>query len=1148
MPEIKNTFLKSKMNKDLDDRIIPNGEYREGQNIAVSKSEESDVGALENVLGNALSSNLGLSGNCGISIIGKYMDDSNNRMILFITDYTDSSTDRLSNFAPSTAVCQVLSYYPLTNTVFTLTSGRYLNFSKTHFIYGINIIEDLLFWTDNRNQPRKLNITSGESSPTYYNSEDEISVAKYYPWQPINLYRDSGIPESISLLDPAEPGTNYTAPSIGIATSVSPVGGTGLTVSYGAVGGGGEITGVPGITVAGTGYNNGDIVTIEEPGHGTDARYTINTRFDSTMLDTCTALLPYSLVTSITVTSAGSGYTPGAAFTKQETLGGTGSGLTLTGTITGGGAVSGTPTIANTGVGYTNGDVITLNGPGGSNATIQLTVATLPNPDYDSNWPGDCVYLRDKFIRFSYRFKFDDNEYSLIAPFTQTCFVPKQDGYFMIYDEDRTYKSSEVGFMENKVTDISLIINSPTGVEWVSMFDRLKITEVDILYKESNGLSVKLVDTIKSADFPATGEVLEYKYQSKKPTKVLPENTIIRVSDKVPVRAMAQEVSGNRIIYANYADKHSSPSSLDYNVSVSEKTTYSSSAPVSYVTKEYQNHTLKQNRNYQVGIILCDKYGRQSDVVLSSADTSISATAKGSTLYHPYKDSTFTDSNLINQTDTWPGDSLKIAFNTLIPSTVLNQPGYPGLYSATNPLGWHSYKVVVKQTQQSYYNVYFPGILNGFTEAATGEPATYADPIGHMVLIGDNINKIPKDLQDVGPNQNQFKTGRPSFDQDPSYYQFDSYVNGNGELVMGHSIDPNTTDPNDLQLLDRRDALRNIHIRNSSVLLYGRVTNFMSGSTVSNKRINPGTGVDSVITIGTVDDLSLVTTAVPLADELYLASTNPYVGRLELNDISVGAPYDAANTMIPFLAVSETEAAESALDIFWDTSTSGLISDLNTAITDSDAQIPTSIDTPTTNIFPESKAPSATVTSTFFARNDTTALTSATMVLRSVLDGHNTNVTSDFVLTNISPGEYRLDLQAVSNPFYYAARAQSNAFTVYINVSNTTYRELFSFDLYLSNITPSFNAVIASPAAASTSGGQIGFYEGRNGAFTLYHNELDFSVTSEVSPMYFYLLNTAPGFVTLHNVPTTPAGTYDLVIELCDPAECITTALQVVVT
>ena len=50
------------------------------------------------------------------------------------------------------------------------------------------------------------------------------------------------------------------------------------------------------------------------------------------------------------------------------------------------------------------------------------------------NWPGDPDFLEEKFVRFSYRFKFDDGEYSLIAPFTQECFVPKQDGYFIKQD------------------------------------------------------------------------------------------------------------------------------------------------------------------------------------------------------------------------------------------------------------------------------------------------------------------------------------------------------------------------------------------------------------------------------------------------------------------------------------------------------------------------------------------------------------------------------------------------------------------------------------------------------------------------------------------------------------------------------------------
>ena len=37
--KFQHTFTKSKMNKDLDARLLPNGEYREGVNIQVSKSE-----------------------------------------------------------------------------------------------------------------------------------------------------------------------------------------------------------------------------------------------------------------------------------------------------------------------------------------------------------------------------------------------------------------------------------------------------------------------------------------------------------------------------------------------------------------------------------------------------------------------------------------------------------------------------------------------------------------------------------------------------------------------------------------------------------------------------------------------------------------------------------------------------------------------------------------------------------------------------------------------------------------------------------------------------------------------------------------------------------------------------------------------------
>jgi rRNA processing protein Gar1 len=54
MPEIKKQFTGGKMNKDVDERLVPTGEYRDAMNVQVSTSEGSDVGTIQNVLGNIL--------------------------------------------------------------------------------------------------------------------------------------------------------------------------------------------------------------------------------------------------------------------------------------------------------------------------------------------------------------------------------------------------------------------------------------------------------------------------------------------------------------------------------------------------------------------------------------------------------------------------------------------------------------------------------------------------------------------------------------------------------------------------------------------------------------------------------------------------------------------------------------------------------------------------------------------------------------------------------------------------------------------------------------------------------------------------------------------------------------------------------------
>jgi hypothetical protein len=71
-----------------------------------------------------------------------------------------------------------------------------------------------------------------------------------------------------------------------------------------------------------------------------------------------------------------------------------------------------------------------------------------------------------------------------------------------------------------------------------------------------------------------------------------------------------------------------------------------------------------------------------------------------------------------------------------------------------NPLGWYSYKVVVKQEAEDYYNAYLPNALSGNTQYSIPLSAN----LSFLTLTGDNINKIPADLTDVAPEQTQFRT------------------------------------------------------------------------------------------------------------------------------------------------------------------------------------------------------------------------------------------------------------------------------------------------------------------------------------------------------------------------------------------------------
>ena len=95
MAESKRTFQSAKMDKDIDDRILPAGTYRDALNVSVDFSEDANVGALENLKGNELLANqniLGLSAatNPNAKVVGSITHPEEQKIYYFVTgDKTD---------------------------------------------------------------------------------------------------------------------------------------------------------------------------------------------------------------------------------------------------------------------------------------------------------------------------------------------------------------------------------------------------------------------------------------------------------------------------------------------------------------------------------------------------------------------------------------------------------------------------------------------------------------------------------------------------------------------------------------------------------------------------------------------------------------------------------------------------------------------------------------------------------------------------------------------------------------------------------------------------------------------------------------------------------------------------------------------------
>ena len=160
MPKLKQTFIRGKMNKDLDERLVPKGEYRDGQNIQVSTSEGNDVGAIENVLGNTKQNNKPGGGTWQTTGSGTTPFGLTNAKC--IGTVRDSQNEKIYWFLTSNTVDAILEYDQATGIVapVLVDANNVLNFSANNLITGVNILEDMLFFTDDLSEPKSINIST----------------------------------------------------------------------------------------------------------------------------------------------------------------------------------------------------------------------------------------------------------------------------------------------------------------------------------------------------------------------------------------------------------------------------------------------------------------------------------------------------------------------------------------------------------------------------------------------------------------------------------------------------------------------------------------------------------------------------------------------------------------------------------------------------------------------------------------------------------------------------------------------------------------------------------------------------------------------------------------------------------------------------
>jgi hypothetical protein len=178
MANITRNFVAGKMNKVIDERLVPNGEYVDALNIRMGSTENSEIGVIENVKGNLPLTSLRYINGTALSssarCIGAIDDSEFETIYWFVHDpvfpLSVGVTKKLDMIVSYNMTSSTLQYH-----VISIDDGgginTTLNFNPSYLITGVSLVrtgntnENLLFFTDDYNQPRFINTLRNYPNP-----------------------------------------------------------------------------------------------------------------------------------------------------------------------------------------------------------------------------------------------------------------------------------------------------------------------------------------------------------------------------------------------------------------------------------------------------------------------------------------------------------------------------------------------------------------------------------------------------------------------------------------------------------------------------------------------------------------------------------------------------------------------------------------------------------------------------------------------------------------------------------------------------------------------------------------------------------------------------------------------------------------------